>query len=52
MVAGGLVAEIEDHLDLYNHFHTAAGIEPHRCYGYLNNEHVAGLIGEWLTASG
>jgi hypothetical protein len=48
MVAGGLVAEIEDHLDLYNHFHATTGIEPHRCYGYLNNDHVAGLIGEWL----
>jgi hypothetical protein len=48
MVAGGLAAAIEDHLDLYNHFHGLTGIEPHRCYGYLNNEQVAGLIGAWL----
>jgi hypothetical protein len=51
MVTGRLVAAIEDHLDLYNHFHGTTGIEPHRCYGYLNNEHVAGLIAAWLTAS-
>jgi hypothetical protein len=49
MVAGGLVDGIEDHLDLYNHFHGVTGIEPHRCYGYLNNERVAGLIAAWLT---
>jgi hypothetical protein len=49
MVACGLVDGIEDHLDLYNHFHGATGIEPHRCYGYLNNERVAGLIAAWLT---
>jgi hypothetical protein len=48
MVAGGLAAAIEDHLDLYNHFHGLTGIEPHRCYGYLKNEQVAGLIGAWL----
>jgi hypothetical protein len=51
MVASGLVAAIEDHLDLYNHFHGTTGIEPHRCYGYLNNEHVAALIGDWIAPS-
>jgi hypothetical protein len=49
MVALGLVAAIEDHLDLYNHFHGPTGIEPHRCYGYLNNEHVARLIAALIT---
>jgi hypothetical protein len=49
MVAAGLVMGIEDHLDLYNHFHGVADIEPHRCYGYLNNEHVAGLIATRLA---
>jgi hypothetical protein len=49
MVALGLVAAIEDHLDLYNHFHGPSGLELHRCYGYLNNERVAGLIAEWLA---
>jgi hypothetical protein len=50
MVASGLVAAIEDHLDLYNHFHGTTGIEPHRCYGYLNNDRVAGLVAAWLSS--
>jgi hypothetical protein len=49
MVECGLVGAIEDHLDLYNHFHGATEIEPHRCYGYLNNERVAGVIAAWLA---
>ena len=50
MVACGLVAAIEDHLDLYNHFHGPTGIEPHRCYGYLDNERVAGVIAARLPS--
>ena len=49
MVACGLIQRIEDQLDLYNHFHGATGLEPHRCYGYLNNERVADLLAEWLA---
>ena len=50
MIAAGLVVGIEDHVDLYNHFHGVTEIEPHRCYGYLNNERVAGVIAAWLDA--
>jgi hypothetical protein len=50
MVEGGLVEAIEDHIDLYNHFHDAAGINPHRSYGYLIHAEVASLIGDWLSS--
>jgi pimeloyl-ACP methyl ester carboxylesterase len=50
MVACGLIEALEDHVDLYNHFHGTTGIEPHRCYGYLNNERVASVIGVWLAS--
>jgi hypothetical protein len=50
MVEAGLIEAIEDHIDLYNHFHDSAGINPHRSYGYLIHEKVAGLIGDRLSS--
>jgi hypothetical protein len=52
MLAHGLVESIDDHVDLYNHFFGENGIDPHKSYGYLVNEAVAGLIGDWLTSPG
>jgi hypothetical protein len=49
MVAQRLVEAIEDRVDLYNHFHGEAGIEPHKCYAYLGNAEVASVIGAWLV---
>ena len=48
MVEHGLVPAIEDHPDIYNHFHGAGGINPHKSYGYLIHAQVAGLIGDRL----
>jgi pimeloyl-ACP methyl ester carboxylesterase len=50
MVECGLIETIEDHAELYTHFHDATGINPHRSYGYLIHADVAGLIGDWLSA--
>ena len=48
MVRHGLVAAIEDHVGLYNHFHGEMGLDPHKSYGYLVHADVASLIGDWL----
>jgi hypothetical protein len=50
MVTNGFVDAVDDHPDLYNHFHGEAGIDPHKSYGYLINAEVASLIGDWLVA--
>lgn len=50
MLRLGLVAEITDRTQgIHSHFRTAAGPNPHRCYGYFYNPVVAGLIADWLS---
>lgn len=49
MLRHGLVKSIVDHTrGIYGSFHTAAGPNPHRCYGYFFNPVVADVIVRWL----
>jgi len=40
----GLIAEIEDDLQLVNQFHGPDGLNVHKCYGYMANQKLARLI--------
>jgi pimeloyl-ACP methyl ester carboxylesterase len=51
MLRYGLVGEIEDIPDIYNHFRGAFGLNPHMSYGYLNHPVVAGRVRRWLGYS-
>lgn len=48
IVEAGLAESLQDCPDLYNHFHGELGLDPHKCYGYLIHERVAGLVGNWV----
>lgn len=44
----GLVQSIEDHYDgVYTHYRDAAGLNPHRSYGYLMHPVVAARVAAW-----
>lgn len=47
----GLAEALIDRNDIYNHFRADFGLNPHKSYGYLASEGVAGVIGEWLLAA-
>jgi hypothetical protein len=48
MIELGLVEDIEDRIDIYNHFHTEKGINPHKSYGYLAHTEVGKVVGDWV----
>ena len=48
MISMGLVEDIVDHTELYNHFRGDIGLNVHKSYGYLVHRLVAGTIGAWL----
>src|SRR5690606_21139516 len=48
MIDLGLVDDIVDHTELYNHFRGDIGLNVHKSYGYLVHRLVAGRIGDWL----
>jgi hypothetical protein len=43
----GLVGEITDRLDLQTFFRGPAGLNVHKCYGYMANAVVAGTVAGW-----
>lgn len=48
MLQLGLVTSIEDHYDgIYTHYRDAAGLNPHRSYGYLIHPVVAARVAAW-----
>lgn len=48
MCRQGLVESIEDYTEgIYNFFRTDQGLNAHRCYGYLVNPAVGGIIADW-----
>jgi len=51
MLRFGLVQSIEDEAEIYNHFRSADGLNPHKSYGYLNHATVARRISRWLGYS-
>ena len=46
-----LVREIVDESSIYNHFRTAAGLNVHKSYGYLNHPAVAGPVRRFIGAA-
>jgi hypothetical protein len=48
MVALGLVERFEDHIDLYNHFVGARGLNVHQAYGYVIHRKFAQCMAEAL----
>jgi pimeloyl-ACP methyl ester carboxylesterase len=51
MLRYGLVQSIDDEADIYNHFRSTDGFNPHKSYGYLNHATVARRICRWLGYS-
>ena len=49
MIELGLVADIDDR-DCFNHYHMDGKLNVHVEYGYLVNEVIARIIGEWWRA--
>lgn len=52
MVEMGLVEDITDYTELYNHFRGDIGLNVHKSYGYLAHRLVAEQVGDWLLQSG
>lgn len=50
MLELGLVDELVDHTDIYNHFRGDIGLNVHKSYGYLIAPPVASTIAAWLLA--
>ncbi|MGH8371907.1 MAG: hypothetical protein ACRETO_04160, partial [Gammaproteobacteria bacterium] len=52
MIKWGLVEDIVDRTrGIHSYFRTAAGPNPHRCYGYFFNPVVARVIIDWLKGN-
>lgn len=43
----GVVGEIDDRLDLQTYFRGAEGLNVHKCYGYMANPVLGGVVGGW-----
>jgi hypothetical protein len=53
MVAQGLVGPIEDrHSGVFNYFRNESGLNAHRSYGYLVEQHVARAVLSWWRGDG
>ena len=52
MIDMGLIDDIADHTELYNHFRGDIGLNVHKSYGYLVHPLVAACNGDWLLAGG
>jgi hypothetical protein len=50
MVTLGLIEHLEDHIDLYNYFVGANGLNVHQAYGYVANHQFAKCLAEALLA--
>jgi hypothetical protein len=48
MIDRGLVASIEDYVDLANYFRGSIGLNAHEAYGYLAQRALAEVVGDWL----
>ena len=52
MIKAGLVESIHDQYeDVYNYFRNPDGLNVHRSYGYLVNDHVGAAISNWWRQS-
>lgn len=52
MLALGLVREINDNLEVLNRFRGPAGLNVHKCYGYLASPTVAQAVSEFADRNG